>query len=169
MLLEELIQPEQRAGALVDGFPRTITQVKLLQMLHDKMAELSRAYDRTPQSQQFPRPRFRMCIMYVDEHESIQRQLSRGKQAMEHNRRVQEQGEGMLMEVGLPPYILLALPSPRGTRCTHARTHTRARTHTPLHLASSSLLFLSSPLIDECEVAHTISVVSLGARDRLVG
>ena len=36
----------------------------------------------------------KMCILYVDEHLSIERQLNRGRQAIEHNRRVQETGEG---------------------------------------------------------------------------
>lgn len=102
MLLEELISPDQQPGALVDGFPRTVVQVKLLHMLHDKMSELSRAFDHTSFAHQFPRPRFRMCILYVDEHESIKRQLSRGKLAVEHNRMVQQNGEGELVQESVP-------------------------------------------------------------------
>ena len=96
MLLQELTRPEQRRGALVDGFPRTVVQVQLLQHLHAKMRELSRRYDATPLSRYFPRPRFRMCILYVDEHESIQRQLSRGRLALEHNKAAAESGEAMV-------------------------------------------------------------------------
>ena len=40
-----------------------------------------------------------MCILYVDEHESIQRQLARGRAAIEHNKLVAESGEGELQEV----------------------------------------------------------------------
>ena len=96
MLLQELTRPEQRRGALVDGFPRTVVQVQLLQHLHAKMRELSRRYDATPLSRYFPRPRFRMCILYVDEHESIQRQLSRGRLALEHNKAAAESGEALV-------------------------------------------------------------------------
>ena len=46
-----------------------------------------------------PQPRFRMCILYVDEHESVQRQLSRGRKALEHNKQVDECGEGEYVEV----------------------------------------------------------------------
>lgn len=112
MLLQELARPEQTPGALVDGFPRTVVQVGLLQMLHNKMSELSRSSEglvgsglgsggvgRDGAETTHPRPRFRMCILYVDEHESIQRQLSRGRKALEHNRLVEETGEGELEEV----------------------------------------------------------------------
>ena len=99
MLLEKLIEPDQRHGALVDGFPRTVEQVHLLQLLHSKMKEASRTYDHTELAEHFPRPRVRMCILYVDEHLSIERQLNRGRQAIEHNRRVQETGEGATVEV----------------------------------------------------------------------
>ena len=94
MLLESLAQPDKSDGCLVDGFPRTVIQVELLQLLHAKMSDLSRlAVDFRPQ------PHFRMCILYVDEHESIQRQLSRGRAALEHNRLVAESGDGELEEV----------------------------------------------------------------------
>ena len=99
MLLDELASPSQRLGSLVDGFPRTVAQVQLLQLLHAKMSELSRTYDHTELQSYFPRPRFRMCILFVDEHVSIERQLSRGRQALEHNKSVADAGEGELLEV----------------------------------------------------------------------
>ena len=128
MLLGELAKPEQFEGCLVDGFPRTVIQVELLQLLHDKMMSLSRPDkailadldERQPPTSRsaaplttnqpatacewkgpriMPRPHFRMCILYVDEHESIQRQLARGRAAIEHNKLVAESGEGELQEV----------------------------------------------------------------------
>ena len=112
----------------MDGFPRTVIQVELLQLLHDKMMSLSRPDkailadldERQPPTSRsaaplttnqpatacewkgpriMPRPHFRMCILYVDEHESIQRQLARGRAAIEHNKLVAESGEGELQEV----------------------------------------------------------------------
>lgn len=99
MLLQELSQPERRHGTLVDGFPRTVVQVKLLQLLHQALSNASRRYDGTGFASEFRRPRFRMCILYVDEPTSIERQLSRGRQALENNKRVAETGEGELLEM----------------------------------------------------------------------
>jgi adenylate kinase len=79
MLLEQLAKGEQANGCMVDGFPRTVVQVELLRLLHTKMKDLSGSL----RAGRMPRPRFRMCILYVDEHESVQRQLSRGRQALE--------------------------------------------------------------------------------------
>ena len=95
MLLEQLAKGEQANGCMVDGFPRTVVQVELLRLLHTKMKDLSGSL----RVARMPRPRFRMCILYVDEHESVQRQLSRGRQALEHNKHVKESGEGDLCEV----------------------------------------------------------------------
>jgi adenylate kinase len=99
ILLEALSKPDKRLGALVDGFPRTVTQVELLRLLHSKMDELSRGGADKARCPAMPRPHFRMGILYVDEKESIRRQLSRGQQALEHNKQVEEAGEGELMEV----------------------------------------------------------------------
>jgi adenylate kinase len=98
ILLEALSRPEKWLGALVDGFPRTVTQVELLRLLHGKMDSLSRA-GADKASPAMPRPHFRMGILYVDEKESIRRQLSRGQQAVAHNQQVGETGQGELMEV----------------------------------------------------------------------
>jgi len=70
MLLDELSQPNQRNGSLVDGYPRTVVQVELLRLLHAKMTELSRRVAReggaagvVAAAAAFPRPHFRMCIL----------------------------------------------------------------------------------------------------------
>jgi len=99
MLLDELSSQEQLEGALVDGFPRTVTQVNLLKILHAKMNEMSRASEGSELQDLFPKPRFRMCILWVDEHTSVERQLMRGRQATEHNKRVAETGEGEPLEI----------------------------------------------------------------------
>ena len=69
--------------------------MELLRLLHSKIKELSA----TSAGSRMPQPRFRMCILYVDEHESVQRQLSRGRKALEHNKQVDECGEGEYVEV----------------------------------------------------------------------
>ena len=53
--------------------------------LHSRRAccvvgELNRKWDGTQLAPLFPKPRFRMCILYVDENLSVERQLFRGRQ-----------------------------------------------------------------------------------------
>lgn len=56
----------------------------------DRLAHLHGQFDGTELEKQFPRPRFRVVVLFVDEHESIQRQLKRGRDVMKHNQRVSE-------------------------------------------------------------------------------
>ncbi|KIZ03084.1 adenylate kinase 1 [Monoraphidium neglectum] len=55
------------AGVVVDGFPRTAVQVDFLKLLHDKLAALHRAHAEGPLSAAFPRPGFKVVVLYVDE------------------------------------------------------------------------------------------------------
>ena len=96
LLLRRMALPGQAQGVMVDGFPRTVVQVELLRRLHERLAALSRVSDSL-------RPRFRICILYVDEHESVRRQLKRGRHALTHNEEVAEGGEGELVEVRQTP------------------------------------------------------------------
>ena len=64
-------------GVIVDGFPRSQTQVNLLKFLYEKMLDYQKRYRGTPLEQNFPRPRFRMCVFWIDENESVARQLKR--------------------------------------------------------------------------------------------
>ncbi|KAI9487294.1 MAG: hypothetical protein EXX96DRAFT_552569 [Benjaminiella poitrasii] len=81
-------------GVLVDGFPRTDIQVEALKLLHDRMTELRREFWSTDKKDQFPRPVFRICVLYVDEEISVQRQLARGRMIREHNANVKKTGQG---------------------------------------------------------------------------
>ncbi len=82
-LLLELVKPVHRAGALVDGFPRTKEQVAILPLLCDKMMALNKAGE--PGA---PMPRFFVCILNVGREESKKRQLLRGQKAKQHNEKV---------------------------------------------------------------------------------
>ena len=42
----------------------------------------------------YKRPIFRICVLYVDMMESMNRQLARGQKALAHNKKVRETGEG---------------------------------------------------------------------------
>jgi adenylate kinase len=98
LLFEELLKPEYHHGVIVDGFPRTKVQVDCLVEFHKKMIELHRKYRGTPLAASFPKPLFRIAMLYVNEEVSVQRQLKRGRATIEHNKLVRETGVGKLLE-----------------------------------------------------------------------
>jgi len=83
LLLRELLKEEYENGAVVDGFPRTKAQVRFIKFFFDKMHMLRREHS-TPH-RHFRRPQFRVCVLYIDEKTSIERQLARGRKAREYN------------------------------------------------------------------------------------
>ncbi|CAG8541506.1 4796_t:CDS:10, partial [Scutellospora calospora] len=103
-LFRALINCDPTVGCLVDGFPRTDIQVECLKLLYDKMHELRREFWGTPLQDKFPRPTFRICVLYVDEEVSVARQLQRGRQIREHNAQVRQTGQGQLLEERVTDY-----------------------------------------------------------------
>ncbi|CAG8480846.1 14948_t:CDS:10 [Gigaspora rosea] len=103
-LLRALLNGDPTVGCLVDGFPRTDIQVECLKLLYDKMHELRREFWGTPLQDKFPRPTFRICVLYVDEEVSVSRQLQRGRQIREHNATVRRTGQGEFMEERVTDY-----------------------------------------------------------------
>ncbi|CAG8711898.1 13849_t:CDS:2, partial [Dentiscutata heterogama] len=103
-LLRALLNCDPTVGCLVDGFPRTDIQVECLKLLYDKMHELRREFCGTLLQDKFPRPTFRICVLYVDEEVSVVRQLQRGRQIREHNEIVRRTGQGELMEERVTDY-----------------------------------------------------------------
>lgn len=98
MLFHALLDCDPTVGVLVDGFPRTEIQVEALRLFYDKMVELRREFWNTDRRDQFPRPVFRICVLYVDEDISVQRQLARGQMIRDHNAQVRRSGQGVLWE-----------------------------------------------------------------------
>ncbi|ACB74926.1 nucleoside monophosphate kinase [Opitutus terrae] len=98
LLLRELMKPIYRDGVILDGFPRTRVQVECLKMLVDKMHALRREFFNTPLSIHFRQPTVHIMVLFVDEKESIARQLKRGRQTIEHNEEVKRTGVGELWE-----------------------------------------------------------------------
>ncbi|KAI8474928.1 MAG: hypothetical protein J3K34DRAFT_374708 [Monoraphidium minutum] len=84
------------AGVVVDGFPRTAVQVDFLKLLHDKLAALHRSHADGPLSAAFPRPSFKVVVLYVDEETSVRRQLQRAAQTQARNLRALDAGAGGL-------------------------------------------------------------------------
>jgi adenylate kinase len=80
LLLRELLREEYQDGVILDGFPRTRVQVECLKMLVEKMQALRREYYNTPLSIHFRQPTIHIMVLFVDEKESVARQLKRGRE-----------------------------------------------------------------------------------------
>ena len=98
LLLFELLKPDYRDSTVLDGFPRTKVQVECLKMLYDQMILLRREFSHTPEAHHFRQPTFHIMVLFVDEAESIARQLKRGRETLEHNAEVRQSGIGELWE-----------------------------------------------------------------------
>ncbi len=94
ILFRKLLEPEQQNGAVLDGFPRTKVQVECLKMLFDEMTALRREFSSTPDAAYFKQPIFHIMVLFVDEAESIARQLKRGREVILHNQEVARSGVG---------------------------------------------------------------------------
>jgi adenylate kinase len=94
ILMRKLLEPEQQNGALLDGFPRTKVQVECLKLLFDEMIALRREFADTPEVIHFKQPIFQIMVLFVDEAESVVRQLKRGRQVVAHNEEVDRSGVG---------------------------------------------------------------------------
>lgn len=100
-LLDAILNPDRNDGngLVIDGFPRTAMQVDFVKLLFDKLMELHLKHADSPDEFRFPRPSFKVVILYVDEFESVRRQLNRAKLAKLHNHRVMEAGTGEMWDV----------------------------------------------------------------------
>jgi adenylate kinase len=98
VLLRKLLEPEQQNGTILDGFPRTKVQVECLKLLYDEMIALRRDFADTPLAIHFRQPMFHIMVLFVDEPESIARQLKRGRQVIAHNEEVKRSRIGELWE-----------------------------------------------------------------------
>ena len=98
LLLRELLRVEYQHGAIIDGFPRTNIQVECLKLLVDRMQELRREFHDTPLSIHFRHPTVHIMVLFVDEAESVARQLKRGRETLVNNEKVKRTGVGQLRE-----------------------------------------------------------------------
>ena len=80
LVLRELLREEYHDGVILDGFPRTNVQVECLKLLVDKMHALRREFYHTPLSIHFRQPTIHIMVLFVDEKESVARQLKRGRE-----------------------------------------------------------------------------------------
>jgi adenylate kinase len=99
VLLRTLLEPMYRDGVVLDGFPRTPVQVECLKLLVDKIGELHDHYADTPLAIYFRRPTIHAMVLFVSESTSIARQLGRGREIADHNKRVADTGIGTAIEL----------------------------------------------------------------------
>lgn len=85
MVFRELLKPDYQGGAVLDGFPRTKVQVECLKLLFDEMVGLRREYADNHDVVPFRQPTFHILLLFIDEAESVARQLKRGRQTIAHN------------------------------------------------------------------------------------
>ena len=99
VLLRKLLEPIYRDGVVLDGFPRTPVQVECLKLLVERMSALHDEFAQTPLAIHFRRPTIHAVVLFVSESTSIARQLNRGRETADHNRKASETGIGAPMEV----------------------------------------------------------------------
>ena len=99
ILLRKLLEDQFRDGAILDGFPRTRVQVECLKLLVDNINRLHSEYADTEHAMHFRHPTIHAMVLFVSEKTSIERQLKRGLDILEHNRRVEETGVGQPLDV----------------------------------------------------------------------
>lgn len=98
LLLHELLKPQFRDSVVLDGFPRTTVQVECLKLFYDQMIGLRREFSGSPKALHFRQPTFHIMVLFVDEAESIVRQLKRGREALARNAEIRQSAVGELEE-----------------------------------------------------------------------
>ena len=98
LVFQRLLESKYQTGAILDGFPRTKVQVECLKMLYDNMIALRREFSGSPESIHMKQPTFHIMVLFVDEAESVARQMKRGRQVIAHNEEVSRTGIGDLWE-----------------------------------------------------------------------
>jgi adenylate kinase len=99
VLLRKLLEPIYSDGVVLDGFPRTPVQVECLKLLVDRIRELYDEFSQTPLAIHFRRPTIHVMVLFVGEGTSVARQLGRGREIADHNRKVAETGIGTAIEL----------------------------------------------------------------------
>eukprot|EP00818_Percolomonas_sp_WS_P010088 CAMPEP_0117444930 /NCGR_PEP_ID=MMETSP0759-20121206/5518_1 /TAXON_ID=63605 /ORGANISM="Percolomonas cosmopolitus, Strain WS" /LENGTH=329 /DNA_ID=CAMNT_0005237059 /DNA_START=487 /DNA_END=1476 /DNA_ORIENTATION=- len=111
ILLRKLLEDQYQGGCIIDGFPRSFVQSNVVSLLYEYIGnwkleqELACPVKTTSPNNnghittKYRKPLFRMLVLYVDEHTSVQRQLARGRKLAENNRRFLETGHGSFEEL----------------------------------------------------------------------
>lgn len=97
LLFRKLLEPQFDTGAVVDGFPRSMVQVECLKHLFARLNELRQEFRHVPEGVRFPKPHFHILVLFVDENESVRRQLKRGQEAL--RQATEAKAEGVNTEI----------------------------------------------------------------------
>jgi adenylate kinase len=89
-LFEALQSPIYKAGVVVDGFPRTQIQSEYVVLFFEALKALVPASAKV---------QFHSIVLHVNEALSVERQLLRGKKALQHNASVLIKGEGPILNI----------------------------------------------------------------------
>jgi len=73
-------------------------QVECVKQLYARLSELHSEFIERG-SNLFPKSRFHIIVLFIDENESVRRQMNRGRQMMAHNEKVRESGVGEIKEI----------------------------------------------------------------------
>lgn len=98
ILFEKMLEPQYQDGCILDGFPRTLVQVECMKLLYDKMLQLHSEFDDTDLHHKFRQPIVHIMMLFIDEKESVRRQLNRGREVLIHNEEVERTGVGEKLE-----------------------------------------------------------------------
>ena len=98
LLFRELLREEYQDGVILDGFPRTNVQVECLKLLVENMHALRKEFYNTPLSIHFRQPTIHIMVLFVDEKESVARQLKRGRETKALIEAATRTGDGQLPE-----------------------------------------------------------------------
>lgn len=100
LLLRKLLDPAYINGAVVDGFPRTKVQVECLKLFYNKLLHLRADASITHRTKNpIRKPHFHIIVLFIDESESVRRQLNRGEKAIEQNKAVESSGVGQVIAI----------------------------------------------------------------------
>ena len=80
LLLKKLLDPQYAAGAIVDGFPRSPAQAEFLRLLVAKLEQLAVAHPGV-----CAKPSLRVVVLNVAEDVAVERQIKRGREAVQSN------------------------------------------------------------------------------------
>ena len=98
ILFERMLEPQYEDGCILDGFPRTVVQVECMKLLYHTMLQLRGEFDNTELHHKFRQPIFHIMMLFIDESESVKRQLNRGHEVLKQNEEVERTGIGELLE-----------------------------------------------------------------------
>jgi hypothetical protein len=161
LLLRKLLEPIYRDGVVLDGFPRTPVQVECLKLLVEKISALHDHFADTPLAIHFrPPDDSRHGAVRQREHEH-RRQLGRGREIAEHNKKVAETGIGTQIDLRVRPIFrgarAAALPGLQGADLERADVPAAALS-LPLHQRRGPVAEVQANILNELKYQSSLEL-----------